>query len=261
MTSNSPKLKEITPLKATVALNLLLHDTAQFFNVGKQINERQIIETSGLIITEFPHLRIDDFALFFRRFKSGFYGQTFDRLDGSVILVALRAYEEERRGEVATANAKAHEERKNSAERYNIQMGDWWLISIENKETGEKDYDCTKDKELATSYDWHTAMILKKHLIDQKAVASANIVYYNLPTEDFMKEQKEKYPWLKKPTEKEDYAAAVKKFYEGLATIDNDESLNEFERHKARERHYGFRESTQQEWEEKEGVKLEDWKD
>lgn len=250
LTSNSPKLKEITPLKATAALNLLLFHLAKFFNVGKQMTEPQIIDTSGLIIAEFPHLRIDDFALFFRRFKSGFYGAAFDRLDGNVVMVALRAYEDERRGEVTAANAKAHEEMKNTKERYHIQMGEWYLVSM----PPPNDYDCTKEKALATSYDWHSAMQIKNMLLKEKAVASAKVVYHNLPTEDILKSEKEKYPWMQKLNVKEEYAAAMDRFYALLSEIDNNESLNEFERSNARRKHYGMVELTLDEWEKAEGI-------
>lgn len=248
--SNSPKLKEISPLKAGAALNLLLQDLAAFFNVGKQMSEKQIVETGSIIIAEFSHLKIDDFALFFRRFKSGLYGAAYDRIDGNVILVALRAYDEERRGEVTAANAKLHEEMKNTKERYHIQMGDWYLVSL----PPPHDYDCTKEKALATSYDWNTAMQIKNLLLEKKAVASAKVVFHNLPSEDNLKKEKEKYPWMQKLNQKEEYTAAVTAFYARLSEIDNDVSLNEFERSNARREHYGMVGLSKREWEITEGI-------
>ena len=86
-------------------LFLEIENFVNFMNLGKNMNEMQIIETVKLVQKNFYYFSLLDFKLFFDRMKEGFYGQFYDRLDGSVILSNLRKYEFERMESFAILNA------------------------------------------------------------------------------------------------------------------------------------------------------------
>lgn len=77
-------------------LTILLNDISNFLNVGKNFTVPQIEQTCYLIAENFKHLKIDDIVICFNRAKSGFYGKSYDRLDGMMVMEWLNAYEMER---------------------------------------------------------------------------------------------------------------------------------------------------------------------
>lgn len=85
-------------------LFLEIENFVNFMNLGKNMNEMQIIETVKLVQKNFYYFSLLDFKLFFDRMKEGFYGQFYDRLDGSVILSNLMKYEDERMQEYERVN-------------------------------------------------------------------------------------------------------------------------------------------------------------
>lgn len=56
----------------------------------------QVKETVILILEEYNYLTVDDFKVFFNNCKKGFYGTSYNRIDGQVILGWLGQYVEER---------------------------------------------------------------------------------------------------------------------------------------------------------------------
>lgn len=69
---------------------------SEFVNLGKGMSPSQVIETALMIMDEFYYMSLADINLVFRRAKSGYYGQLYDRLDGQIILGWFRAYAMER---------------------------------------------------------------------------------------------------------------------------------------------------------------------
>lgn len=67
-----------------------------FVNLGKGMIGPQSMETALMIMEEFYYLNLADINLVFKRAKSGYYGQLYDRLDGQIILGWFRAYAMER---------------------------------------------------------------------------------------------------------------------------------------------------------------------
>lgn len=67
-----------------------------FFNVGRAMNDAQTFETAMLIVEMFPSLNIADINLVFKRAKTGYYGNLYDRLDGSIIIDWFNRYFDER---------------------------------------------------------------------------------------------------------------------------------------------------------------------
>lgn len=96
---NSPfgSLKKITKEHGNdfvvSVLNILLKDVADFFNLPRNFNGKQIEQTSDLIIENFPHLTIEDFKRCFKKIKSLGYGPIYDSLDGGKILVFIKQYD------------------------------------------------------------------------------------------------------------------------------------------------------------------------
>ena len=88
-----------------------------FVNLGKNMNRNQIAETIILIQKNYFSFTLLDFKLFFERMKIGYYGQFYDRLDGSVILSNLMKYEDERMKEYERVNYGNHNRFKSQEEK------------------------------------------------------------------------------------------------------------------------------------------------
>jgi len=68
----------------------------EFVNVGKRMTDNQTFETAMIILQDYKCLTIADINLIFKRAKSGYYGNLYDRLDGQIILGWFRKYFSER---------------------------------------------------------------------------------------------------------------------------------------------------------------------
>lgn len=85
-------------------LTLELTALAQFYSVGKNMSENQVLDTVDAILDGYGELSLTDFALFFKSAKVGFvigsqryeYGKLYDRLDGAIVLEWLRIFMEAR---------------------------------------------------------------------------------------------------------------------------------------------------------------------
>lgn len=53
----------------------------------------QITDTIHLVREEYPHYKPEDFKLFFKMAKKGYFGQVFGRMDGEVIMNWLAKYD------------------------------------------------------------------------------------------------------------------------------------------------------------------------
>lgn len=193
------------------------------------MNDAQLVETCKLIMNEFYFLKVYDLQLFFQRFKTGYYGQLFDRLDGSVIMISLRAYCEERISTAENLSLEAHKtaidmERK---ENYLIQIGTYYLRS-----NGD-DFEEVENKELATGYTYGVALRLRDWIVREQ---------YPLSPETIKIVDKNKLPrlfdlWEKDAPEKlpdsEKFKRATYDYYEKKKIILADESLTELEKENA----------------------------
>jgi hypothetical protein len=93
--SNLPtigNLSESDPIviKSTIAMEF--ENLLDFLNIGKVMNDSQIAQTIEMILACYPDLNLADIKLFFMWLKKGQYGKFYDRIDGSIILEALEAY-------------------------------------------------------------------------------------------------------------------------------------------------------------------------
>lgn len=74
----------------------MIVDLVKFLNVGKTMNAEQVSNTSQILLNDYGYLQVEDFKLFFNNAKKGLYGQTYDRIDGQVIIGWLNNYVNER---------------------------------------------------------------------------------------------------------------------------------------------------------------------
>jgi len=77
-------------------LNNWIIDTVGFFNIGKGMDDLQVMDTSLLIWQSFPFIGVHEIYFVFNQAKKGRYGILFDRLDGSIILQWFNKFWEDR---------------------------------------------------------------------------------------------------------------------------------------------------------------------
>lgn len=99
-------------LLISAMLVIAIEDLNNYFNVTKPMNDVQAIETINLICQRFKHFRMDDFKLCFNRMKMGFYGKTYNRIDGQILFEALNHFNDERMDAAENLNRIKHEELK-----------------------------------------------------------------------------------------------------------------------------------------------------
>lgn len=107
-------LYQDSKIRAAAILTLLVTDLVKFFNVGKNMTDHQVAQTVTLILEDegLRSLKPDDFKLCFTRIKKGFYGKSYDRMDGQIILECLTLYLHERVLECEQMSFARHQEIK-----------------------------------------------------------------------------------------------------------------------------------------------------
>lgn len=198
---NTPPLaminKEEGALPTLAMLVIILGSVVRFFSVGRTVNDMQLAETAKLILSEYYFLKIEDLKLCFDRMKKGYYGETYDRMDGNVILVALKKYTEERIDIAERLSLESHKELTDAQkqERYFIKIGENYI-----HETDTEIIEVER-KEIATDYDFNEAIKVKNKLINDYTVLDAKIVYSNKADIGFIDYLKENKPELAKEIE------------------------------------------------------------
>ena len=79
------------------------------------MTENQIADTAMLILEEYPKLKVDDIALFFRKCKMSHFGKLYD-LNGMVLMDWLSGYIAERNAVGLSLSRKREEERRREEE-------------------------------------------------------------------------------------------------------------------------------------------------
>lgn len=64
-----------------------------FYSTNGTMNDIQLVDTIEIIREEYPHYTQEDFKLFFKQAKKGYFGETYGRIDGDVIIKWLRKYD------------------------------------------------------------------------------------------------------------------------------------------------------------------------
>jgi len=84
----------------------------QFVNVKNKMNQAQIIETISLLFEEYPRLSLQEYAIFFRKIKTGYYGQLYESLDGIKIMAFMKDFYHEVRKEYNDFKEENHRQIK-----------------------------------------------------------------------------------------------------------------------------------------------------
>lgn len=74
-----------------------LMDLCAYCGVREKLNERQMRQLAGVIVSEYGYLKTTELMLFFHRFKAGQYGLFYGSIDPLVIMQALEKFCKERR--------------------------------------------------------------------------------------------------------------------------------------------------------------------
>jgi hypothetical protein len=83
---------ETTMIKAFSGVILMAND---FFNTG-QMNDVQAVQTSSLLLEQYPYETIEDLMLCLKNAKVGKYGKVYNRIDGQIIFEWFRLYLDEK---------------------------------------------------------------------------------------------------------------------------------------------------------------------
>jgi hypothetical protein len=99
------------------------------------MTENQIADTAMLILEEYPKLKVDDIALFFRKCKMSHFGKLYD-LNGMVLMDWLSGYIAERNAVGLSLSRRREEERKREEER---RREEEWNALTEEERRREED--------------------------------------------------------------------------------------------------------------------------
>lgn len=116
-------------------LTLLIIDTVDFLNLGKTMNNNQVMQTVNLILEDYWHYKADHFVMCFNKAKKGYFGKNYDRIDGQIIFTWLEQFD-------LDFSADVEAERRNESKRHLkelsepvndevlTRMPDWFVDSI-----------------------------------------------------------------------------------------------------------------------------------
>ena len=85
--------KELGEPKLQALMVKWLNSFIGFYSTNGTMDAMQVADTINLIIEEYYYYNIYDLKLFFKLAKLGHFGDTYGRIDGSVILSWLRKYD------------------------------------------------------------------------------------------------------------------------------------------------------------------------
>lgn len=209
-------------------LVLMIDATVKYFSVGKTMNSFQLGETARLILQEFYYLKFEDLRVFFERLKTGFYGETYDRIDGNVIMVNLRKYCEERFELCGQIQIQKHKQIEKDNEDYIIQVCSNYV-----RASGDV-FEEVELKELATAFTFGVAIKLKEWIVKDYYPTTPNEV----KIQDKRKAEQSFFDYLEhnKPEllpKGERFKRATNEYYEMKEKILKDESLDTFQKENA----------------------------
>ena len=84
--SISPSIVELSMTYDDIFVNSLMYtwfeQFVNFYSTNGTMDPVQIKDTIDLVREEYPHYKPEDFKLFFKMAKKGYFGQVFGRIDG-----------------------------------------------------------------------------------------------------------------------------------------------------------------------------------
>lgn len=95
-------------------LSELIYDLCDYLNVQRNMNSKQIAQTTDLLIIEYPHYKAEDFILAFKNIKTQRYGKIYESFDGGKLFEFIKFYDDERFDEIESLRLKEKAEDKNN---------------------------------------------------------------------------------------------------------------------------------------------------
>lgn len=254
--ANTPPLslikKQHGDIKAMAVLVIILESLITFFNVGKSMNDIQLAETVKLIMSEYYFLKLEDLKLCFDGMKKGKYlgekGQLFDRLDGQIILLALKSYTEERIQVAEVLSNEAHKAITDAEkeDRYLITLGDNYL-----QETRDG-YEEVSKRELATKYFFSEAIRIKNGIKRSNPYLDFKIVFADQVDIGKINEIKSRFPQL--VTHEDKFIKKANDYTVAKQLILANETLSPLEKENEIRDLTGLKHITQEEFDLREGL-------
>lgn len=91
-------------------------DLVMFFNIGKTMNEQQVVQVVKMISQRYYYLRPAELKYCFDKAKFGDYGKVYDRIDGAVIFEWIELYLEERENAIIQKNIENKKKEESNSE-------------------------------------------------------------------------------------------------------------------------------------------------
>ena len=119
-------------------LMVQLHDLSEYCGCHEKLSGRKLQQCAIVMAADFCYLKVTEFLLFFRRFKSGIYGRFYGAVDPLVITVSLREFLNDR--SVAIERHEQEERRREKDEwgRKAVSYEQYLLIRKLAKEGDEE---------------------------------------------------------------------------------------------------------------------------
>lgn len=122
--AQSPSVAKIRSVNGEVFtqafLSLMLCDLVESFNVGKTMNDMQIVFAVETIQREYWYLKPDELKFIFTNAKTGKYGTTYDRIDCQIICDWIEKYVVERTQIAIDENIEKNKQHRLSEINYDL---------------------------------------------------------------------------------------------------------------------------------------------
>ena len=233
-------LKKKSPAETVTIVAYMIERFLHFLQVSNTMTEQQRNDTAKLIINEFYWLKLEDLDLFFRRFRTGFYGDLFNRIDGLVIMAKLREYCSEREDKAQLLTLQAHKE-------VDKPIADKVLIKAERGfiRANGCEYEEVEKKEDATEYEYAVALKIVAKI--EAAPNELKIIPAKSFAEGFFNHMMKTEPEKLHPANR--FKIIAEKYAADKKAIESS-NLSEFEKHNAILALSGVAPKTQQEYDQ-----------
>lgn len=105
-------------------LGLMVNDLRRYMILDRMITDSGIESLCPLIVVTYPSLTLEEIAVCFSQAKKGFYGEDYQRLDGTTIMKWLRLYVEEKRERLASKRYASEVQHKAGKDVGRVERGD-----------------------------------------------------------------------------------------------------------------------------------------
>lgn len=114
-----------------------------FIGRRNTMDDYQVAETATLILDEYPDLKMDDIALFFRQCRLSRFGKLYD-LNGSVLLDWLQEYRRQRTAAHWQLLDREEQERKQAEERQ--RQAEWEAMTEEQRAEHQRQIEAIQER-------------------------------------------------------------------------------------------------------------------